>query len=72
MVRITLRRSLIGTKPEQRAAAATLGLRRLGQSVVRPLRPEVEGLIRRLAHLVEVTPEGQVPGGGKGDATADR
>ncbi len=72
MVRIILRRSLIGTKPEQRAAAATLGLRRVGQWVVRPLRPEVQGLIRRLAHLVEVVPEGEVSGGGKRDATTDR
>lgn len=54
MVRITLRRSLIGTKPLHRASAATLGLRRVGQSVVRPWNRELEGLLRRIRHLVEV------------------
>lgn len=54
MVRITLRRSLIGAKPVHRACAATLGLRRVGQSVVRPWGPELEGLLRSIRHLVEV------------------
>ncbi len=56
MVRITLRRSLIGTKPVHRACAATLGLRRVGQSVVRPATAELQGLLRRIGHLVEVEP----------------
>lgn len=58
MVRITLRRSLIGTKPVHRACAATLGLRKVGQSVVRPAGPELEGLLRRIRHLVDVQPVG--------------
>jgi large subunit ribosomal protein L30 len=56
MVRITLVRSLIGTKPVHRACAATLGLKKVGQSVVRPWNPELEGLLRRIRHLVEVEP----------------
>jgi large subunit ribosomal protein L30 len=56
MVRITLRRSLIGTKPVHRACVRTLGLRKVGQSVVRPVGPELEGILRRIRHLVEVEP----------------
>ncbi len=81
MVRITLRRSLIGTKPVHRACAATLGLRKVGQSVVRPAGPELEGLLRRIRHLVEV--EALDPGedpagvggadnGRSGDGASDR
>lgn len=68
MVRITLRRSLIGTKPLHRACAATLGLRRVGQSVVRPWGKELEGLLRRIRHLVEVeVVEAADPGTGAGN-----
>ncbi|MER3456441.1 MAG: 50S ribosomal protein L30 [candidate division GAL15 bacterium] len=77
MVRITLRRSLIGTKPVHRACVATLGLRKVGQSVVRPWGPELEGLLRRIRHLVEVEPvagaeEPRAQEGRSEDATADR
>jgi large subunit ribosomal protein L30 len=76
MVRITLRRSLIGTKPVHRACVATLGLRKVGQSVVRRAGPELEGLLRRIRHLVEVQPlaEAADPEGSRrdGDGAADR
>ena len=77
MVRITLRRSLIGTKPVHRACVATLGLRKVGQSVVRPWGPELEGLLRRIRHLVEGEPgdgaeEPRAQEGRSEDATADR
>ncbi len=56
-MRITLKRSPIGTPEDQRAAVRTLGLRRLGQSVVRAWSPEVEGLVRKVRHLVAVERE---------------
>ncbi|MDR5709179.1 MAG: 50S ribosomal protein L30 [Armatimonadota bacterium] len=55
-VRIVLKRSLIGTTEDQRAAVRTLGLRRVGQSVVRTWSPGVAGLIRKIHHLVAVEP----------------
>jgi len=62
-----LKRSLIGATDRQLACVATLGLRRGGQEVVRPASPELEGVLRRIRHLVEVTP---VREGGR-DAPSD-
>lgn len=55
-LKITLRRSRIGSTPQQRAALKGLGLRRLQASVVRPDDPAIRGLIDRVVHLVEVAP----------------
>ena len=53
-LKITLKRSLIGEKPAARATVRNLGLRKIGQSVVRDDRPEVLGQVRAVRHLVEV------------------
>ena len=53
-LKITLRRSTIGQKPKTRATVQSLGLRKIRQSTVRPDTPEVRGMIRRIAHLVDV------------------
>lgn len=53
-LRITLRRSLIGRPPKQRATVRSLGLRRINHSVEKPDQPGVRGMIRIVAHLVEV------------------
>lgn len=53
-VKITQVRSTIGGKQNQKDTLRTLGLRRIGQSVVREDRPEVRGAIRTVAHLVTV------------------
>ncbi len=53
-VQIILRRSAYGRTHAQREAIRTLGLRRVGQVVVRPHSPRLEGLLRRVGHLVEV------------------
>lgn len=53
-LKITLKRSLIGQRPEARETVRTLGLRKIGQSVEREDRPEVLGAIRSVRHLVEV------------------
>jgi large subunit ribosomal protein L30 len=55
-VRLTLQRSLIGTTEDQRAAVRTLGLRRRGHSVVRMWSPQLEGVLRKVRHLVAVEP----------------
>jgi large subunit ribosomal protein L30 len=53
-LKITQIRSGIGGKQNQRETLRTLGLKRIGQSVVRENRPEVLGMIRTVDHLVSV------------------
>ncbi|MBW3578379.1 MAG: 50S ribosomal protein L30 [Actinobacteria bacterium] len=52
-LRITQIRSLIGRPRDQRDTVRTLGLRRIRHTVVHPDRPEIRGMIRKVAHLVE-------------------
>lgn len=54
LLKITLTRSLHGRREDQRQALAGLGLRRIGQTVLRPDTPSVRGMVRRVAHLVAV------------------
>ena len=53
-LKITQVKSQIGGKQYQRDTLRTLGLRRIGQSVVRADRPEVLGMIQTVRHLVTV------------------
>jgi len=53
-LRISLRRSVIGTRREHRETVRALGLRRIGQRVVRPDTPAVRGMVRAVSHLVSV------------------
>ncbi len=53
-LKITQTKSGVGGKQNQKDTLRTLGLRRVGQSVVREDRPEVLGMIRTVAHLVDV------------------
>lgn len=58
-LQITLARSPHGAKPGQRATVRSLGLRRRHQSVRQPDRPEIRGMVARVAHLVDVRYVGQ-------------
>ena len=53
-LKVTQVKSVIGGKQNQRDTLRTLGLREIGQSVVREDRPEVRGMIQTVAHLVTV------------------
>ncbi|HKT34801.1 MAG TPA: 50S ribosomal protein L30 [Nitrospira sp.] len=55
-VRITLKRSPIGTPEHHRLVLRGLGLRKIRQSVVRPDTAQVRGLIHRVSYLLEVQP----------------
>jgi large subunit ribosomal protein L30 len=55
-VRITLKRSPIGTPQRHRLVLRGLGLRKIRQSVVRPDTPQVRGLIHKVGYLLEVLP----------------
>jgi len=53
-VKITLAKSLIGAKPNQRATAKSLGLNKIGDSIVHANDAVAQGKINVLAHLVKV------------------
>jgi len=53
-LRITMRRSRIGSTPRQREVLRGLGLRRINSSVLRPDDPAIRGMVAKVAHLVEV------------------
>ena len=54
MIKVTLKKSLIGTLPNQKATAATLGLKKIGNYVVLEENAAVAGKIKVLSHLVTV------------------
>jgi len=54
MFKITLKRSLIGSKKNQIATAHSLGLKRPGQVSEQPDNEATKGKIAVLSHLVEV------------------
>ncbi len=53
-LKITQFKSGLGGKQSQRDTLRTLGLKRVGASVVREDRPEVLGMINAVSHLVTV------------------
>jgi large subunit ribosomal protein L30 len=56
-LRVTQVRSAIGTKPKHRGTLRALGLRGIGRTNLLPDRPEIRGMLARVPHLVDVTPE---------------
>ncbi|GIL14769.1 MAG: 50S ribosomal protein L30 [Chloroflexi bacterium] len=54
MLRVTLRRSLIGYEQSQRDTVRSLGLRRINHEVTVPDTPQVRGMLFKVRHLVEV------------------
>ena len=53
MKKETLIKSIIGSKPNQKATAESLGLRRVGDSIVHEDNAVLAGKIRVLSHLVK-------------------
>ncbi len=56
-IRITLKRSPIGTPQKHRLVLHGLGLRKIRQSVVRPDTSQVRGMIHKVGYLLEVQPQ---------------
>ena len=54
MKKVTLKKSLIGAKPNQKATAKSLGLNRVGDSVLHVDDAVLAGKVKVLAHLVTV------------------
>ncbi|MEZ0344435.1 MAG: 50S ribosomal protein L30 [Caldimicrobium sp.] len=53
-LKITLMRSTYGWKPDQRETLKGLGLKKIGQSVIREDNPCIRGMINKIKHLVKV------------------
>jgi large subunit ribosomal protein L30 len=54
VIEITQIRSTIGAKQGQRRTLRALGLRRIRQTVSHQDRPEIRGMLAKVAHLIEV------------------
>ena len=52
-IKVTLVKSVIGTKQDHRATARGLGLRRLNSSAMLEDTPAVRGMINKIAYLVK-------------------
>ena len=53
-LRVTQTRSLIGRPKDQRGTIKALGLRRIRHTVEHEDRPEIQGMIDKVIHLVKV------------------
>ena len=53
-LKVTQKRSLIGRPQPQRDTVRSLGLKRIGDVVIKEDRPEIRGMIFKVSHLVEV------------------
>lgn len=53
-LQITLKRSLIGRKPNQIKTAHALGLKKVNQVVVKEANEAVTGMVHTISHLVDV------------------
>lgn len=53
-LKVTQIKSKIGGKKEHRDSLRSLGLRRIGDVVVKQDRPEIRGMINSVRHLVTV------------------
>jgi large subunit ribosomal protein L30 len=51
-LKVTLVRSLVGTKREHRASVRGLGLRRINHTVELPDTPAIRGMVRKVSYLV--------------------
>ena len=53
-VKVTLVKSLIASKPAQRATTRSLGLRKIGDSIIHEAGPVIDGKVKVISHLVTV------------------
>ncbi len=54
-LKITLVKSLIGSKKDQIATAEALGLRKIGDTTVQPDNAQTQGKVKKIGHLIDVT-----------------
>jgi large subunit ribosomal protein L30 len=54
MIKITLRKSMIGRPEKHRRILRAMGLRKLNRSVVLKDSSTIQGMIKKVSHLLEV------------------
>ncbi len=54
-LKIKLVKSTIGSKKDQIATVAALGLKKIGDEVIQPDNAQTQGKIKKIIHLIEVT-----------------
>ena len=54
MKKVTLTKSLIGAKPNQKATAKSLGLNKIGDSIVHEDNAVLAGKVKVISHLVKI------------------
>nr|WP_207734406.1 MULTISPECIES: 50S ribosomal protein L30 [Anaerofustis] len=53
-LKITLKKSLIGRNEKQRRSIEALGLRKIGQSVVKQDNPQMRGICQKMDFMLDV------------------
>ena len=53
-LKVTQTRGVVCTKAMHRETLRSLGLKRIGDTVVKEDRPEIRGMVRTVAHMVTV------------------
>ena len=53
-LKVQQNRGIVGLKKNQRETLRTLGLKRIGDVVVKEDRPEIRGMVHTVRHLVTV------------------
>lgn len=54
MLRVTLKKSVIGYNKKQCATISALGLNKIGSSAVHAENDAIKGMINKMSHLLEV------------------
>jgi large subunit ribosomal protein L30 len=54
-LKVTLKRSIIGTTEPQRAAVRGLGLRKIGSSRELANTPAIRGMVKTILHMIDVS-----------------
>ena len=54
-MKITLKKSLIGSKKDQIATAQSLGLKKVGDVTEQPDNAQTQGKLKKISHLIEVS-----------------
>ena len=55
MIKIVLRKSLIGRNEKQRRVIKGLGLRKINSEVIKEKSPEIMGMVNKVDFMLEVT-----------------
>jgi large subunit ribosomal protein L30 len=56
MLKVTLRKSVIGYDKRQKATVKALGLNKVGSCAVHADSDSIKGMIRKISHLLSVEP----------------